>query len=52
MKKTVALGRLADFSGLNIIGNIWDNVHNSTRYINKGLVVFRNVNAELLHIIL
>lgn len=36
---------------LNIAGNIWDNVSTQLNKIHiKGLVVFRNFSAELLHI--
>lgn len=49
MKCIPALSKVEDFSGLNIVGNIWD--HGSTQLNsehNTGLVVFRHFNAEFL----
>ena len=40
MKHTITLNEMNDFFGLNIVGNIWDNVSTSLNKIcNQGLVV-------------
>lgn len=47
MKRTFTLKKCIDFSGLNIVENIWDNLSSQ---FNK-ILVFRHFYAEKLHII-
>ena len=42
---TVNLHNITDFSGLNIVVNVWDNTKIQLRNIQQGLVVFRHFNA-------
>ena len=53
MKRTVTFSEPVDFSDLNIVGYICD--HFSTRLngiYNKGLVILRHIDADILHIYL
>ena len=52
--RTVSLIKITDLLGLNVVGNIWDNVStllNYNKIYNIGLIVFRHLNAEQLHVI-
>ena len=53
MGRTVNINKNMDLSAfLNVVGIIWDNVSTQLKNIsNKGLVNFRPLNVEMLHII-
>lgn len=53
MELTISLNKIQISLGLNIVGNIWENVSTQLNKIhNKGLVVFRHYQEEMLHTVL
>lgn len=52
MEQTVILNKMIDFSGFDLVGNIWDNENTQLNQIcKKGLVTLGHFNMKMLHVV-